>query len=566
MKLWTCVLLLCAAAVCVTCEQPPSDEDWLELDTPQGPVRGRRDPDADHLYVFYNIPYATAPTKEDKFKPPQPAPVWKVPYDAINKHIVCPQPKIVPFPSLIIEQEDCLIATVYVPDTRKKNLPVLVYVHGGGFFAGYGDMFTAKQLQKNKDMILVTFNYRLGIHGFLCLGTEDVPGNAGMKDQVALLRWVQQNIASYGGNPDDVTLAGYSAGSAAVDLVMLSKSSEGLFNKVIFESGTSIATWAIQVDPLQNAKNQAKKMNFTNVDDIQALEKFYKIAPMSLLTSDTFFDRYDSTVGFPPCIERDTGSEAFLTESPLKILQKGSYKKLPMLYGFSNMEGISRLPNYEQWKHVMNEKFSEFLPADLTFKSDVEREEVAEKIKKFFFGDKPIGDDTVLSYVDYFSDVFFTHSMLWALKLHVEGGHNQLYLYEYSFVDDDTPVVSHTNIRGADHCAQSRAVMDSFNQSNSNEDFDSPEFRNMKKTMRQIWRNFVKTGKPVPEESSLPAWPAAGADRAPYMSLGQKVELRHEPLLETRFRFWDDIYQKYYLEPIPPPAAVASSGGQRQEL
>ncbi|XP_026726296.1 esterase FE4-like [Trichoplusia ni] len=564
MKLWTCVLLLCAAAVCVTCEQPPSDEDWLELDTPQGPVRGRRDPDADHLYVFYNIPYATAPVGKDKYKPPLPAPVWKTPFDAVDKHVKCPQMMNNNFvPMNLVEKEDCLIANVYVPDARKKNLSVLVYVHGGGFIMGYGNLFKFKQFLKTKDIILVTFNYRLGVNGFLCLGTEGAPGNAGMKDQVALLRWVQKNIASYGGNPDDVTIAGFSAGSASVELLMLSKSAEGLFHRVIPESGGSLAVFSIQRDPLEIAKTFAKLLNFTNVDDTNALEEFYKTAPLELLNSYLSTESYDSNFLFSPCIERETANDAFLTESPLSILQKGSYRKLPVLYGFANMEGLVRIYYFEDWKHKMNEKFSDFLPADLTFKSDDEKHEVADKIKKFYFGNKPVGNDNILGFVDYFSDVFITTSMLRAVKLYAETGNNQVYLYEYSYVDEDIPTVPHTNVRGADHCAQTYAVMDGIDILNQNEDLASAGRLVMKKKVRQLWHNFIKTGKPVPEGSSLPAWPAAGAGRAPYMSLGQDVALHHAPLLETRTRFWEDIYQKYSREPIPPPATSAQS---RHEL
>ena len=262
---------------------------------------------------------------------------------------------------------------------------------------GYGEMLKATQFMKTKDMISVTFNYRLGVHGFLCLGTEDIPGNAGMKDQVALLRWVQQNIASFGGNPDDVTIAGFSAGSASVDLLMLSKSAEGLFHRVIPESGGSLAAFTVQRDPLEIAKTYARQLKFTNVDDIYALEDFYKTAPLELLTSDSFMYKTDSTFMFSPCVERDTDG-AFLTESPLNILKKGNYKKYPILYGFANMEGLMRVMFYDYWKPLMNEKFSDFLPADLKFKSEEEREEVADKIKKFYFGDKAVGEDTMLGY------------------------------------------------------------------------------------------------------------------------------------------------------------------------
>ncbi|XP_022822420.1 juvenile hormone esterase-like isoform X2 [Spodoptera litura] len=553
MQWQTCVLLLCVTAIL-------ADDEWREVKTSQGVVRGRKHPTED-IYTFYNIPYATAPVGVDKFKAPLPPPVWLEAYEAVDKQVICPQPAL-PFEDLeiknelpLVKQENCLIANVYVPNTNKKNLSVVVYVHGGGFITGWGELFKATQLLKKKDIIVVTFNYRLGVHGFLCLGTEDAPGNAGMKDQVALLRWVQKNIASFGGNADDVTIIGYSAGSASVDLLMLSKSTEGLFHRVVPESGGNLAAFAIQRDPVEIAKTFARQLNFTNVDDIYALGEFYKTAPLELLTSDPFIDRTDSTLMFSPCVERNIGEETFLTESPLTILKNGKYKKLPMLYGFANMEGLFRINFFPSWKQKMNDKFSDFLPADLRFESEEEREEVANKVKRFYFGDEPVSEDNIVEYVNFFTDVMFAHSMLWATKLHVEAGNNQIYLYEYSFVDEDVPEVSHTNIRGANHCAQSMAILDGKNlthTSHTDESFATPEFQKMKKTMREIWYNFIKTGKPVPEGSSLPAWPAAGANRSPYMSLDQKIELRGV-LLEERSHFWEDIYQKYYREPVPPP-------------
>lgn len=368
----------------------------------------------------------------------------------------------------------------------------MVYVHGGGFVIGYGDMMRALNLMDKNDMIFITFNYRLGIHGFLCLGTEDVPGNAGMKDQVALLRWVQENIANFGGNPNDVTLAGGSAGSAAVDLIMLSKSAEGLFHKVIPESGGNLAAFAVQRDPVEIARSHAKKFNFTKADDINSLEYFYKMAPMELLTADPFFDRTDATFVFGPCVERDT-KDAFLTESPLSILKKGNYKKVPLLYGFANMEGLMRIDFFDYWKNKMNENFADFLPADLQFDSDEERDEVISKIKKFYFDDKPVGEDNILGYVDFFSDVLFTYPMLRAVKLHAEAGHDQVYLYEFSYVDENTPVVPNTEVKGANHCAQTTAVMDG-NFIDKSELKMSDRYKKVKKMVRELWRNFITTG------------------------------------------------------------------------
>ncbi|XP_063890931.1 carboxylic ester hydrolase isoform X12 [Helicoverpa armigera] len=538
----TCVVLVCVTAVL-------ADEEWRQVNTAQGPVRGQKHPSG-HLYAFYNVPYATAPKGIHKFKAPLSPPVRTEPFDAVNKNVVCPQyiDMDSKMPGRHLEQsEDCLIANIFVPDTNENNLPVLVYVHGGAFILGFGDMMRATQLMKSKDFIMVTFNYRVGIHGFLCLGTEDVPGNAGMKDQVALLRWVKDNIANFGGDPNKVTLAGYSAGSTSVDLLMLSKAAKGLFHRVIPESGANLAAFGMQRNPLEVAKSHAKTLQFTNVEDISALEQFYKTASMELLTADSFLFRPDSTFLFGPCVERDTEG-AFLTESPLTILKNGDFEKLPMLYGFANMEGLFRIDMFNVWKDKMNSKFAEFLPADLKFETDGAREEVIELIKKFYFGGQPVSNDNILRYVDYFSDVPFVYPTLRSAKLQVEAGNDQVYLYEYSFVDENDNVVPHTNVRGADHVAQTVALMDGEDES-----LEPQAYQNMRKIIREIWHNFIITGTPVPADSSLPAWPPARADRSPHMRLLEKPVLQGV-LLGERAQFWDDIYEKYYLDAVPPAA------------
>nr|ARM65392.1 putative antennal esterase CXE21 [Ectropis obliqua] len=532
--MWRIIRLVCLVAV-VGCAGADDVRESRVVRITQGPVRGYKDPDSG-VYFFQGIPYATAPTGPNRYKAPLPPPTWMYTLEAESKNIACPQAAFQwGEPMMINQQEDCLIASVYVPDTQEENLPVVVYVHGGAFQIGTGDMILPTKLVAQNNIIAVTFNYRLGTHGFLCLGTDDVPGNAGMKDQVAALKWVKKNIASFGGNPDDVIIEGGSAGSAAVDLLMLSKSAEGLFNKVIPESGANIGTWAIQSDPLENAKQFAKSLNFTNVDDIYALEDFYKTTPFEILTSAPFFDKVDSTVGPSPCIERSAVGEAFLDKSPVDILKAGEYKKLPLLYGFANMEGLIRIGFFDMWKDKMNTKFSDFLPADLKFESTKQKEDLAERVKKFYFGDKQVSEDNILSYVDFFTDVMFAYPMLRSVKYHVEAGHDQIYLYEYNYVDENTPNVPHTNVKGADHCAQSGAVvgLQSFNDKKT----PSDEFFKMSSTLCSIWGNFIKTGKPIPEGSSLPQWPAVGAGWSPHMSLGNEISLRG-PLLERRMRFW----------------------------
>ncbi|XP_013167161.1 PREDICTED: para-nitrobenzyl esterase-like [Papilio xuthus] len=533
-----------------------------QLNTAQGPVRGYKDA-GDDVFVFYGIPYATAPTGPNKYKAPLPPPTWTTPFEAVNKNIICPQMEnlFMANPNST-ESEDCLIANIYVPDTKTNKLPVLVYVHGGAYQIGYGEFAVAKNLMREKEMIIINFNYRLGPHGFLCLGTPDVPGNAGMKDQVALLRWVQKNIASFGGNPDDVTIIGYSAGSSAVDLLMLSPMTKGLFTKVIPESGANMAAFSVQGNPLENAKAYAKLINFSgNEDDVYALEEFYKTVSKEVLHSVDLFSQKDSTFFFSPCVERDVGQEIFLDDAPLNILKDGKQYKLPMLYGFAEMEGLFRIPYFDFWKDGMNAKFSDFLPGDLHFDSESEKEEVAERIKKFYFGNRPVSEETILRYVDYFTDIIFAYPTLRSVRLQVESGNNNIYLYQYDYVDDSAPLIPYTEVRGANHCAQTYGIVDGA-WPNLTEDKLPEDTQKMKRMMRKIWASFITTGKPVPENSDHPQWPPTKANGGPHMCIDKYLKLRG-PLLQQRVLFWDEIYDKYYDVPKPPPTPPKR---QKEEL
>lgn len=446
--------------------------------------------------TFFFVFHITEPVPSF-LQAPLPPPKWTTPYEATDQRIICPQIDCtLDFRKYFNIQENCLIANIYVPDTMDNNLPVIVHIHAGAYQVGFGLMSQRKNLVKQRNFIIVNFNHRLGPTGFLCLGTKDIPGNAGLKDQVALLRWVKKNIAGFGGNPDDVTLSGESAGSSAVDLLMLSKATDGLFNKVIPESGANVAVWSVQINPIENAKNFATQLNFTNTDDVYALEEFYKTASYDLLESVSVFLRTDNHFVFTPCIERDVGDERILDDAPIKILKEGNYKKVPMLYGFTDMEGIFRIEfGYDQWKDKMNENFSDFIPADLKFNSYEEKEEVAKRVKEYYFGDKAIGDNTIVSYINYFSDILFLYPVLRAVTLHIEAGHDNVYLYEYSFPNLKTPTTPKVMeiVKGAEHCAQSKAVSDgsSLGQDESN----LPEnLIKMKSIMRDIWFNFITTG------------------------------------------------------------------------
>ncbi|KAH9634201.1 hypothetical protein HF086_001403 [Spodoptera exigua] len=523
-------------------------EEWRLVNITQGPVRGRMDPNGG-LYIFYNIPYATAPTGIDRFKAPLPPPVWMSPLDAVNRNIRCPQPNV-----LEHTQEDCLVVNLFVPDTTDTNLSVLVFIHGGAFQNGHGLSAQYKELVRTKKLIAVSFNYRIGVHGFLCLGTEGAPGNAGIKDQIALLRWLNSNIVRFGGNPDDVTLIACSAGSGSVDALTLSSATAGLFQKAIMESGSSTGAVGVVIDPIQNAKNYAKVLNFDNIDDLESLEEFYRTAPFELLTSrvDEIVDNKDTAVRFAPCVERDIGQERVITDAPMNVIKRGNYTKVPLLYGFTNMEGAMRLPYFDTWKDQMNEKFSDFLPAELYFDDDEVKEQVAQRVKNFYFGDSDVSHENVVAFILYFTDVLFAYPMLKSLSARVEALSDTIYLYEYSFVDEDSPSFPHTNVRGAQHCFQSRTVGDQDLSGRTD------AYKRMVQLAREYTLTFVLNGAPKSNDASFPVWQPTNAERSPYMSLGPVIELRDD-ILGDRAAFWDSIYEEYYRGPLVPDSYTGAA-------
>ncbi|EDL87213.1 rCG64209, partial [Rattus norvegicus] len=138
--------------------------------------------------------------------------------------------------------EDCLYLNIYAPDHAHEgsNLPVMVWIHGGGLVAGMASMYDGSTLAATEDVVVVTIQYHLGVLGFFSTGDQHARGNWGYLDQVATLRWVQQNIAHFGGNPNRVTIFGESSGGTSVSSHVVSPMSQGLFHGTIMESGVTL--------------------------------------------------------------------------------------------------------------------------------------------------------------------------------------------------------------------------------------------------------------------------------------------------------------------------------------
>jgi para-nitrobenzyl esterase len=195
-------------------------------------------------YAFRGLPYAAPPTGNLRWRPPEPAAKWNGVRDATQFAPSCPQRSV--FFGVGVRSEDCLYLNVYTPSLRGKDLPVFVWIHGGGWTTGAGRDYNPTKLMA-EGIVVVTINYRLGALGFLAhpaLASRPggSSGNYGHMDQQAALRWVQRNIGRFGGDEDNVTIAGESAGGLSVLVHLVSDESRGLFDRAIVQSGSFALT------------------------------------------------------------------------------------------------------------------------------------------------------------------------------------------------------------------------------------------------------------------------------------------------------------------------------------
>ncbi|MDX2968017.1 carboxylesterase family protein [Kribbella solani] len=224
--------------------------------TRYGPVRGttvdpddRTEPNSSpggsvgaEVLVFKGVPYAAAPVGVDRFEPPRAPEPWTRPLDATDYGPTAPQSRaegdLADFaPRMVIPGDDYLNLNIWTPGLT-GNAPVMVFIHGGSFTSGSGALSVYDGTHFARDgVVLVTINYRLGVDGFLWFG--DGTPNLGLLDQIAALTWVRDNIAGFGGNPDNVTVFGESAGAMSVCTLLAMPAAEGLFHRAIAQSGAA---------------------------------------------------------------------------------------------------------------------------------------------------------------------------------------------------------------------------------------------------------------------------------------------------------------------------------------
>uniref|UniRef100_A0A1A8ASG0 Carboxylic ester hydrolase n=1 Tax=Nothobranchius furzeri TaxID=105023 RepID=A0A1A8ASG0_NOTFU len=226
--------------------------------------------------VFKGIPFAGIP---GRFEKPQRHPGWDGILKATEYRNRCLQLNLLM--NDVRGNEDCLYLNIWVPHGSKvsTNLPVMVWIYGGAFLLG-GSMganfldnylYSGQEIADRGNVIVVTFGYRVGTLGFLSTGDSSLPGNYGLWDQHAAISWVRRNIRKFGGNPDNITIFGQSAGAASVSFQMLSPYSKGLFRRAITQGGVALSPWALQTNPMALTKKINHQLVDTPTEDVKRL-------------------------------------------------------------------------------------------------------------------------------------------------------------------------------------------------------------------------------------------------------------------------------------------------------
>jgi para-nitrobenzyl esterase len=461
-----------------------------QVKTDKGIVEGTASADS-KVRIFEGIPFATPPVGALRWKAPQPAPAWTGVKKTTEFGARCMQGRI--FGDMGFRDkgpsEDCLYLNVWTPAPPAEGhlLPVMVWIYGGGFAAGASS--EPRQDGENlarKGVVAVSFNYRLGVFGFLThpeMAKEsghDSAGNYGLLDQVAALEWVHRNIAAFGGDPANVTIFGESAGSFSVSALMASPLSQGLFERAIGESGAFFGTTLGLKTDAQAEEGDVKFAESLGAKTIEALRA---IPADDLLKASL----KQGMIRFSPVIDG-----YFLPEDAASIFAAGKQSHVPLLAGWNRDEGTyhaifkQNAPTVENFVKFAHETYGDKAAAFLKVYGAA-NDEQAKRAAQDLAGDQFIGFST----------------WKW-IEEQAATGKSPVYRYEF---DDAPPSPTGADgPRGAYHSSEIEFV---FEQLASKDLPWRPQDKKLSDTMSSYWTNFAKTGDP--NGPGLPKWPAYNA-------------------------------------------------------
>jgi para-nitrobenzyl esterase len=491
------LLVVSQLILCISVAQA---KDMTKVAVEQGVLQGTRE---NNLAVFKGVPFAKPPVGELRWRAPQPAEEWQGVRQATQ---YAPAPMQAGNPPSGIS-EDSLYLNIWTPaKSADEKIPVLVWIYGGGFSFGTSSdpLFDGTHLA-NKGVVVVTIAYRVGQLGFLAhpeLSAESphgVSGNYGLLDQIAGLEWIQKNIAAFGGDPNNVTISGESAGGISVSMLAASPVAKGLFHKAISQSGGSFGPTRTTSYPGENmiTLKQAETEGIAYVKNFGTSS----IAELRKMDAEKFIPAGWSLPGGWPVVDGYV-----IPGDQFALYEQGKFNDVPVLVGYNSDEGASFVWNDDPKQFIdgINTRFGKFAPS----------------LRKAY----SVSDERITrSARNLIRDAAFGwHTWSWA-RLQSENGEAPAYLYFFDQHPDypkDSPKYGHGSPHGQD-IAYVFQQLDKANPEVTQTDVQ------MSEVIATYWTNFAKTGNP--NGKGVPEWPAFNTDSQSVMYFQQQPKVGPVP-------------------------------------
>ncbi|XP_064117906.1 esterase E4-like isoform X2 [Macrobrachium nipponense] len=558
----------------LTLGQDGGIKEFFDLRTSLGTITGLKEPTRPphhpntHMHAFRGIPYAKAPVGDLRFADPiDLVGPWPGNYlNASKLGSVCPQYDREG--KSVLGDEDCLFLNVHTPshldeENRAEGslLPVFVFIHGGGYIRGSSSPHGAGKLL-SRDIIVVTINYRLGALGYLSMADSVLPGNYGFLDQVSALRWVQRNIAQFGGDPNQVTIGGFSAGGGAVHFHMHSPLSKGLFHRGIMLSGAASCAWALIPagrDPLIGAQLLAQNLGCPSGNSKVLRECIASQNFKQIVKAQASLYKYEFGPNwFLGVIDGGLRPAPFLP-APLKEL---TLRPTPSLISVVPQEGllfVATMLMLSENKHNATALYGEFARNIFRTWPDLKaREHVMDLAEAFYFSEHAKTSRDV--FVEQLSEVITGYSFFqcsWEAAASIAESGAPVYTSVMTHRDPSSPTWAGPLYKKLKKMGIKTSALDTYVSHGDDLlylfDFpyvlkeESSRDQRVGQMILQMWANFIITGDPQDDLGrfslgDIPKWePVVPHQPLGYYEIAVEPSMVHRPFNVKELNFWRNI-------------------------